>query len=184
LLAGSLEGAERVNDIVKNLRKFTTPQQQEKTSFDLIQVIKRATSWVLRSSTLEPKINTDYPDQLELINNKGHVHQILINLIQNAIDSLAESESHSPRLDIDIQKTKTQIKVRIHDNGHGIKQQDMVRIFDPFFTTKPVGRGTGLGLYISYELAVEQCNGDLTVYNHEQGGAVFTLTLPQGLADG
>jgi two-component system sensor histidine kinase HupT/HoxJ len=50
-------------------------------------------------------------------------------------------------------------------------------VFDPFYTTKPVGKGTGLGLYISYNLAVEQ-GGSIEATNHPQGGAVFTLKLP------
>ncbi len=178
LATGSLEGAERVSEIVQNLRKFSTPQQQSKTRFDLVHVIKRATSWVLNAATISPKIKTDYPDHLLLINNEGHVHQILINLIQNAIDSLVESNISKPRLDIDIQKHQTGIHIRIHDNGPGIHADDLDRIFDPFFTTKPVGSGTGLGLYISYGLAVEHCQGELSAYNHENGGAVFTLVLP------
>jgi two-component system sensor histidine kinase HupT/HoxJ len=178
LVAGSLEGAERVSDIVKNLRQFSMPQEQHKTSFDLVQLIKRATSWVLNASWLKPKIITDYPEQLEVTNNEGHVHQILINLIQNAVDSLEESEERVPIIHLEIQKNECDIKIVIYDNGHGINPEDLVRIFDPFFTTKPVGHGTGLGLYISYGLAVEQCHGDLSVANREQGGAVFILTLP------
>ena len=183
LVAGSLEGAERVSEIVKNLRQFTTPQQQLKTRFDLVQVIKRATSWVLNASMLNPEVNTHYPERLELINTEGHVHQILINLIQNAVDSLEESEVHLPRINIEIEQAETKINIHIHDNGHGIQPQNLMRIFDPFFTTKPAGYGTGLGLYISYGLAVEQCNGDLLASNHKQGGAVFTLTLPVEASD-
>ena len=64
------------------------------------------------------------------------------------------------------------------DFGTGISKQDQLKIFDPFFTTKDVGKGTGLGLYVSYGLIVEQCEGHLTVDNHPEGGAVFTITLP------
>ena len=57
--------------------------------------------------------------------------------------------------------------------------KNLVKIFDPFFTTKSVGSGTGLGLYISYGLATEQCRGNLTASNHVDGGAVFVLSLPK-----
>ncbi len=178
LITGSLEGAERVSEIVRNLRQFATPQTQQKSYFDIVVLIQRACAWVLNAAELKPDIKTDYPKQLTLFNNKGYIHQILINLIQNAVDSIAELSPHTPQLYISIQTTKSKINIRIHDNGHGIKQQDIIRIFDPFFTTKPAGYGTGLGLYISYGLAVEQCHGDLTAANRPQGGAVFTLSLP------
>lgn len=176
LIEGSLEGAERVSDIVKNLRKFATPHEGNKQVFNLIKVIERATSWVLKASSIKPKIITNYPKSLELYNNEGHVHQILINLIQNAIDAIKDSQN--PQLQISLSKKNKQVEISIKDNGHGISVEDAVKIFDPFFTTKTVGSGTGLGLYISYGLATEQCNGDLKVISHENSGAEFILSLP------
>ena len=104
------------------------------------------------------------------------MHQILINLIQNAFDAVEGSQQ--PRLTIELSQDQKQVHVSIRDNGKGISEDDLVKIFDPFFTTKAVGSGTGLGLYISYGLATEQCHGDLAVHNHSEGGAEFTLSLP------
>lgn len=181
LMAGSLEGAERVSEIIKNLRRFSTPQQEEKSCFDLVTVIERATSWVLKASNLKPQIVTDYPESLTLINNEGHVHQILINLIQNAIDAMADTAQ--PRLEIRLKQTGAQgrqhrVEIHIRDNGPGIGEDDILRIFDPFYTTKAVGSGTGLGLYISYGLATEQCGGDLRAIRHKNQGAEFIFSLP------
>jgi len=181
LVEGSLEGAERVSDIVKNLRKFATPQEGNKQVFDLIPVIERATSWVFKASTIKPKIVTDYPECLEILNSEGHVHQILINLIQNAVDAIKEIQS--PQLHIGIRIKNNTVEISIQDNGVGISTPDIVKIFDPFFTTKAVGCGTGLGLYISYGLATEQCGGDLNAISHEDSdtdnkGAEFVLSLP------
>ncbi len=176
LVEGSLEGAERVSEIVQNLSKFTTPQKQKKQSFNLISVIKRASSWVLNASSFTPEIIIDYPEDFALINNEGHVHQILINLIQNAVDAVKNIKK--PQLYISIQKKHKSIEIYIGDNGYGIDPKDTNKIFDPFYTTKAVGSGTGLGLYISYGLAIEQCNGDLTARNHTSGGAEFILSLP------
>ncbi len=176
LVEGSLEGAERVSDIVKNLRKFATPQEGKKQVFDLIPVIKRATSWVLKASQVKPEIITDYPEHLELSNSKGHVHQILINLIQNAIDAIEGIKN--PQLHLSIHIKNKMVAISVLDNGSGITTQDIVKIFDPFFTTKAVGSGTGLGLYISYGLATEQCSGDLSATSHKNNGAEFVLSLP------
>ncbi len=176
LVEGSLEGAERITVIVQNLRKFATPQEQTAQSFDLIPVIQRATSWVLRATSLKPHIQTDYPKQLIINNNEGYIHQILINLLQNAVDAMMDTTQ--PQLTICTQIRKQHIHISITDNGHGIAENNLVRIFDPFFTTKAVGSGTGLGLSISYGLATEQCQGDLKAFNHKTGGAEFILSLP------
>ncbi len=175
LVEGSLEGAERVSEIVQNLRRFTTPQESKKTEFDLIPVINRAVSWVLKSAPIKPEMSHDFPASLLITNNEGYIHQILINLIQNAVDAMLDTDK--PALAIAIQIAKNTIEIAIRDNGHGIKPSDIVKVFDPFFTTKSVGSGTGLGLYISYGLATEQCQGDLTVHNLQQG-VEFVLSLP------
>lgn len=176
LVEGSMEGAQRVSEIVQNLRIFTTPQKREKEAFNLIEVIERSVSWVLKAAKFKPELTTRYPAWLELVNNEGYVHQILINLIQNAFDAIETSES--PALCIEITQDQKQVHVNIKDNGNGISDENLVKIFDPFYTTKAVGAGTGLGLYISYGLATEQCLGDLKARSHEDGGAQFTLSLP------
>ncbi|HGG58548.1 MAG TPA: PAS domain S-box protein [Gammaproteobacteria bacterium] len=178
LVGGSREGAERVSAIVQNLRRFSTPQDQKPSEFDLAALARQAVSWVLKASNIKPRIHYDMPETFPIINNEGHIHQILINLIQNALDAFQEQENQrEPQLLIRLREDD-QIHIDIADNGPGIREADLPRLFDPFFTTKPVGSGTGLGLYISYGLATEQCGGALTVRNRRQGGACFTLSLP------
>ncbi len=176
LIEGSMEGAERVNEIVQNLRRFSIPQQQNRVSFNLFKVCNTAVQWVLRSSKLKPELKIDIPQDLELINHEGYVHQILINLLQNAVDAMEKRSQ--PVLMIDAMIDGKSVSLRIRDNGPGIAENDLLKIFDPFFTRKVVGKGTGLGLYISYGLATEQCGGGLKVENHPEGGAQFTLDLP------
>ncbi|MCP3882212.1 MAG: PAS domain-containing protein [Sulfitobacter sp.] len=174
LIDGTLEGAERVSDIVQDLRRYSGGQQEEPSYFDLPAVIRKAVQWVIRASRLKPEVNYRMPGALEAGARRGQVHQILINLVQNALDAM-EGQAQ-PKLDIVCQTRGNEIAVHVIDHGPGIRQQDLARVFDPFFTSKPVGQGTGLGLYISYGLA-RDLGGDLTVSNHPGGGAVFTLTL-------
>ncbi|MCP4487933.1 MAG: PAS domain-containing protein [Gammaproteobacteria bacterium] len=176
LVEASMEGAERISDIVQNLRVFSTPQESKKQSFDLINVLKRAIRWVLKATTIRLEILEHYPEHLTLINNEGYIHQIMVNLIQNAIDAMQQVEQ--PKLDIQLKQDKKYLHIHIHDNGHGIEETDLLKVFDPFFTTRAVGSGTGLGLYISYGLATEQCQGNLSVQNHIDGGAEFIFSLP------
>jgi two-component system sensor histidine kinase HupT/HoxJ len=99
----------------------------------------------------------------------------MVNLVQNAIDVMAEQPE--PKLVVSGAREGQWVVVRVRDFGPGMSAVVMKRLFEPFFTTKPIGKGTGLGLYVSYGLA-EELGGQLDGANHEDGGAVFTLRLP------
>jgi two-component system sensor histidine kinase HupT/HoxJ len=176
LIEGSLEGAERVGEIVEDLRRFSTPNQQQCHRFDLARVINTATDWVVKARREQPGVHIDMPAEIAVDGYEGYVHQILVNLIQNAADAL-EGRAGA-RIDIDVAIDEQQARIRVCDNGPGISDDQLLRVFDPFFTTKPVGKGTGLGLYISYNLATEQCGGRLSAANRPGGGAEFMLELP------
>ncbi len=185
LIEGSLEGSERVKTIVQELRRFSTPKINAVECFNLVDLVKSAIHWVTHSALVKPKIITRLPDKLYITANEGYIHQILINLLQNALDAVEECSTPTIEISMSIGEKKGHkngkdrvINITCRDNGVGISEENLLSIFDPFFTTKPVGKGTGLGLYISYELATEQCNGSLQGENHPDGGAIFTLILP------
>ncbi|MCF6209611.1 MAG: ATP-binding protein [Gammaproteobacteria bacterium] len=175
LIEGTLEGAERVRDIVQDLLRYATPQQEALCRFDLVEVINTAVEWVTKASRVKPQIDYEMPTTLMLRGCKGHAQQILINLIQNAMDVM--DGQNVPRMVIKCHRTESYAVVSIRDHGPGIAESVMTTLFEPFYTTKPVGKGTGLGLSISYGLAVDM-GGELTADNHPEGGAVFTLFLP------
>lgn len=175
LIDGTLEGAERVRDIVQDLRRYSGSQQETYTRFDLTQVIRSAAHWVFKATRIKPAVRYLIPETLILTGRKGPIQQILVNLIQNAVDVMDDQEQ--PELEISCNQSGTKVLVRIRDYGPGIPAAEVNRIFDPFYTTKPVGKGTGLGLSISYGLA-RDAGGDLIAANHADGGAVFTLELP------
>lgn len=178
LIDGTLEGAERVSEIVQDLRRYSGGQREAVESTDLTSVVYKAVEWVIRASRVQPNVDYNLPHQFELDTRKGQVHQILVNLIQNAMDAM-EGQTN-PKLTIVHEIIDTKFVLHVIDNGAGISSNDLPHIFEPFFTSKPVGQGTGLGLYISYGLA-QDLGGDLTAHNDEgTGGACFTLTLPIG----
>lgn len=179
LLEGSMEGAERVSEIVKNLRQFSTPASLKPESFDLVALCQRTAQWLVRSSSLEPELTQIFPTKCAVHNYEGYVSQILVNLIQNALDAMETVAK--PKLSLRLTTDYEAVHVDIQDNGLGIKEADFPKLFDPFYTTKPVGKGTGLGLYISYGLATEQCSGALSArnyYENGENGAIFRLSLP------
>lgn len=176
LVDGTLEGAERVSDIVQDLRRFTSQQEEPVEMFDLARLVRTAADWVVKAERNKPRVEFDMPEALEVPGRRGHIHQILINLIQNAVDVLAGRSDGL--IEIAARADVATASVTVCDNGSGIAAEHMGKIFEPFFTTKPIGRGTGLGLYVSYGLAQKQ-GGTLTAANRTTcRGAQFTLTVP------
>lgn len=175
LVEGSLEGATRASEIVQDLRRFSSTQTQAPEEVDLARVIQTAASWVVKAGRTKPAISFDVADGLTAVCRRGAAHQILVNLIQNALDAM-ESDAE-PRIDISARAEGDWIAIAVRDRGHGVSPEAMKKLFEPFFTTKPIGKGLGLGLYLSYSLA-EDLGGRLCASNHAEGGAVFTLCIP------
>jgi two-component system sensor histidine kinase HupT/HoxJ len=175
LITGTMEGAERVRDIVQGLRQFSSGKQGEYALFDVEPVLRRAVHWVSKGGPESLEVDYDLPASLRVFGHAGQIQQVLMNLVQNALDAMAGMEH--PHLKIRGGEEEGGVWLQVRDFGPGIAEADLVQIFDPFFTTKPVGSGTGLGLAISYGI-VNEHGGRLEAHNHPQGGAVFRLDLP------
>jgi signal transduction histidine kinase len=108
--------------------------------------------------------------------------RVFLNMFTNAFDALFEKKKHSkdfqPLLRITTLLNENEIEIRIYDNGPGISEKYQKKIFDPFFTTKPSGRGTGLGLSLSYDIITRQHFGTITLNTEEDTFSEFVITLP------
>jgi two-component system sensor histidine kinase HupT/HoxJ len=107
----------------------------------------------------------------------GHIQQVLMNLVQNAVDAMEGMDDPALRLDLHYEGARAVLEIR--DTGPGIPAAEAQAIFDPFFTTKAVGKGTGLGLSISHKI-VEEHGGTLELVERAGPGACFRLSLPRG----
>ncbi|WP_064697641.1 sensor histidine kinase [Rhizobium aegyptiacum] len=181
LIEGTMEGAERVRAIVEDLRRFSSNQRELPETFDVPRLLRTAVDWVRRAERVKPDVVFHVPDQLDVTMRKGHLHQVFVNLVQNAFDVVAGSAN--PRVDIGCRVENSQLVIDVSDNGAGIATENMDRIFEPFFTTKPIGKGTGLGLYVSYGM-IRENGGELAGVNREGGGANFTIRVPIGQTNG
>jgi len=181
LVEGTLEGAERVSDIVQDLRRFSGNQVEPSEEFALGPIIRTAANWVLRGAKDKPEIDVECPPGLTVVAKKGHIHQILVNLLQNALDAV--SGIPAARIHVSAQDSLDQVIISVHDNGPGIAADALDQVFEPFFTTKPIGQGTGLGLYVSYRMA-DELGGRLSAELHNDTGACFRLVLPGNSAEG
>jgi len=175
LIDGTIEGAERTRDIVAGLKRFSAQDRGEEETFNLAEVLERSVHWVVKASGSRIKVTLDVPKAISVSGSAGQMQQVLVNLVQNAIDSTERQQD--ARLDIRAESRARSVVLTFRDNGPGFQIDTLGHVFDPFFTTKPVGKGTGLGLSISYGI-VERHRGRLAAANHPEGGAVLTLTLP------
>lgn len=121
-------------------------------------------------------ISRDLDHNLPIIKiDPERFRQVIFNVLKNALEAVAEREDG--RVDIFTGMECEWIKVSISDNGVGIPEENLKRIFDPFFTTKPVGKGTGLGLFVSYGI-MRDLKGDIKVESRPGRGTRVTLLLP------
>ena len=175
LIDGTIEGAERTRDIVAGLKRFSAADRGEEEAFNLAEVLERSVHWVVKASGSKIKVVLDVPKKIPVSGSSGQMQQVLVNLVQNAIDSTEKQPD--AQLEISGALRSRSVVLTFRDNGPGFRKENLGQAFDPFFTTKPVGKGTGLGLSISYGI-VERHRGRLAASNHPEGGAVLTLTLP------
>jgi two-component system NtrC family sensor kinase len=102
------------------------------------------------------------------------LQQVFLNLVNNALDAVGPKGVVEINTGID---ADGRLVVECADNGPGIRPENLKQIFDPFFTTKDPDKGTGLGLYISYDI-VKKLGGTISVENRKDGGALFRVILP------
>ena len=113
----------------------------------------------------------------------GQLNQVFMNILANAVDALesalASGICANPQIHIiTLSLASERIVIKIADNGMGIPPDIQQRLFDPFFTTKPVGKGTGMGLSISYQIITQKHNGSLQCISKPELGAEFVIEIP------
>ena len=170
--------ADRATEIVNNLLNFSrTGNAAEFSSIDVHRVLDDTLQLLepqLRRSQIQ--IIREYGDGLpEVHGNSVKLQQVFTNLILNARDSIANGDG---RITLATSNGEEGLlTVEVSDNGVGIAPEDVVKIYDPFFTTKGVGRGTGLGLAVTYGI-VQEHSGHINVASTPGLGTTFRITLP------
>jgi signal transduction histidine kinase len=188
LLESMMVGTNRIEEIVQSLRNFSRRDEKPVKQVDIHEGInsmlmilhhrlqatrKRPEITVIKEYSLLPLVEC-YPSQL---------NQVFMNIFANAINALEEGvefhEYSAPSIRICTEViAENWIGIHIIDNGLGIAEQIHTKIFDPFFTTQPVGKGTGLGLFISYQIVVDTHGGKLYCNSTLGQGTEFVIEIP------
>jgi signal transduction histidine kinase len=187
LLISMQVGAERIHQIVLSLRLFSRLDEADFKAADLHECIDSTLLILqhrLKAQTRRPQIQLvkEYCETAYIKCFVGQLNQVFMNILANAVDALDEAWENglcpNPLIRIISEYRIDKMIIHIADNGTGIPEKVQNRIFDPFFTTKPIGKGTGMGLSISYKIVTEKHGGSLQCISSPGQGTEFVITIP------
>ncbi len=184
-------GAERISQIVLSLRNFS---RKDEAQLKRVQIHEGIDSTLLILGH-RFKANGEYPgieiikkyDELPLVEcYPAQLNQVFMNILSNSIDALEQkfdllSKKYSKvalNIEISTAVIESKVIIKITDNGCGIPKEVINKIYDPFFTTKDVGKGTGLGLLICYQIIVEKHQGQIKCSSEVGQGTEFVIEVP------
>lgn len=173
LIEGLKEGANRTENIVKNLRVFSSDEKDKMKKTNIHDGIE--STLLLLQGLYQDRINIikQYEKLPEIECLSGKINQVIMNIVTNAIDAIPDKGE----IIINTEQDQDFIRLSVKDNGIGISKENISKVFDPFFTTKPVGKGTGLGLSIASSI-MKTHHGSIEVKSELGQGAEFTIILP------
>ena len=176
--------AQHLSNTIDDFRNFFS-NEKEASFFDVntpIDKVLYLVSSKLKNRRIEIIKNSKEIVVLGLVNE---FIQVLLNIINNALDAFEENDLENKFIFIDVYKKENTLVLTIKDNAGGIKEEIINKIFEPYFTTKQKKQGTGIGLYMSNEIIKKHMNGNISVLNKEYlfndikyVGAEFTIELP------
>jgi two-component system NtrC family sensor kinase len=192
LLTSMKVGVDRIRQIVLSLRNFSRMDEADLKAVDLHDGIESTLMILAHRIKANPKrpaieIHKAYGKLPPVECFPGQLNQVFMNILVNAIDALEDQYSRRTepgevapsQIQIHTEVTADRYaQITIADNGPGMSEAVRERLFDPFFTTKPVGKGTGMGLSISYQIIVEQHLGTLICQSQPGEGTAFVISIP------
>jgi two-component system NtrC family sensor kinase len=172
LIGESQDGTERLKRIVSDLKDFVHPGKDKLESADINRCLESTLNVVWNELKYKAAVTKEY-GELPLVECYPHqLNQVFMNLLVNAAQAIKEKGE----INIVTQALDGQVEIKISDTGSGIPKENLSKIFDAFFTTKEVGKGTGLGLHIAYDI-IKKHKGTIDVDSEVGKGTTFTIRL-------
>lgn len=173
LLVESIEGTQRVRQIVADLKDFSHIDQPDMTVIDLHDLIDKTINVAANEIKYKAQIVSEYGKVPPITCYGGKIGQVILNLLVNAAQAIEEQGTITVRTGHESDR----VWFEVSDTGRGIPADVLSKIYDPFFTTKKVGEGTGLGLHMVHKI-IEAHQGSVNVESSPGVGTAFRVTLP------
>jgi len=173
LLKGMEEGAKRTSEIVKGLRNFSRLDQNVFLSANINESLDSCLVLLHNSYKNRIKIERQFGTIPEVDCLPGQINQVFMNILSNAIQAIPDEGT----IFVKTWHVDGMVKISIRDTGTGMTEDVQKKIFDPFFTTKGVGKGTGLGMSISFGI-IQKHNGKIELFSKPGAGTEFVVTIP------
>ncbi|MGD8387440.1 MAG: ATP-binding protein [Desulfobacteraceae bacterium] len=166
---------ERARKVVHNMLGYARKMEPRMEDVDINHTIQQTVTLLDNYSRINNiEIQTNLSEDLPIIaGDQSQLQQVLLNLITNAIDAIVKDG----RIQISSRREGDVILMDIADNGPGIREERQRKVFDPFYTTKDTGKGTGLGLWVSYDI-IEKMGGTIRLKSQVGVGTTFTVAIP------
>ena len=185
-LEGIREAGTRAAKIVADMLSFSRRSEARFALVEVEDMLETVLRLAASDYDLKKKydfkrilIERDYDPALRLLYcDKTEIEQVILNLLKNAAQAMAEDGTPSPAIILRTAREPEHALLEVIDNGPGMDDNTLKRLFEPFFTTKEVGAGTGLGLSVSYFIVTEQHGGRLSASSRLGQGARFSIRLP------
>jgi len=178
LLDDGLHGLDEMAAFVSSMKTFSRLDKASVESFSIVDALEQALKMAAPRLGTRVRVKREFDPVPPINGSPTQLRQVFLNLIVNACDAMSAKSSNA-LLTLRTRHTASDmIQIDVADNGHGIEVDDIEKIFDPFFTTKEVGKGSGMGLSISYRI-IENHGGTIEVHSKVGKGTAFTITLPR-----
>lgn len=174
LMRESGEGLERIKKIVMDLKDFAHPGEDTLQETDVNACIESTLNVIRNEIKYKAEVKKNYGELPILMCYPQQLNQVFMNMIINSVQAMTRSMGE---IVITTDSLPSGIRIRIRDNGSGIEKKNQTRIFDPFFTTKEVGKGTGLGMNVVYNI-IKKHQGTIELWSEVGKGTEFTIILP------
>ncbi|MFH1491673.1 MAG: ATP-binding protein, partial [Pseudomonadota bacterium] len=173
LIHESLDGIERIKKIVMDLKDFAHPGKKERVYADINRNLDSTLNIVWNELKYKVTVTKEYGDIPEVKCHPQQLNQVFMNLLVNAAQAIEDKGE----IGIKTGRHNGGVSIQIRDTGKGIPKENLSRIFDPFFTTKDIGKGTGLGLNLAYNI-IKEHRGSIEVESEAGRGTTFSIMIP------
>jgi two-component system NtrC family sensor kinase len=179
----TMEGVERVAKIVRAMKEFSHPGKREQMPVDINRALESTVTVSKNEWKYVSEVVMNLEPDLPMVNcDPAELNQVFLNIIVNAAHAIAEKVGDGSNgkgtITISTRTNGPWVEVRVEDTGCGIPEEIRSKVFDPFFTTKEVGRGTGQGLAICYNVVVKKLGGMIFFESKVGEGTTFFIRLP------